>query len=137
MSSSSIQAPPDPFISFQYVSDDKPFLKIFCNKPIGKKKELYIFYEDEIHPEKRNMTIWIFDEPMDDFIEYIKMIVNRINYSQKNVQKNVQQIMLGSNIGYPETTFELNDEKGIFEACKELLKYISKIEVAKLGLMLK
>lgn len=125
----------NPYIHFKYESEDKPFLKIFCNKQIGRKKELYIFYQDEIDPHKHNMTIWVLDnEIIDDFILYIKMIVNRINYAQKNMIN--KQIILGSNIGYTDTTFEFNDETGIFTTFTNLMSYITKIEVAKLGMVI-
>ena len=59
------------------------------------------------------------------------MNMNRIIVSQLSNEKvkGDTQIILGSNIGYPNTLFKIDDQETLLVTIKKLLQYMTQIEM--------
>lgn len=124
----------DPTITFRYVSNDKIFLQIYRETNFSKRNkynDYYIYYENVIDRTQLNLTIWTpTNDSIDELIAYIKMIFNSIT-GQQGYCREATNIMLCSNFGYPDTTFQLSDDGVIFAEFTRLLNFVTQIDVTK------
>ena len=118
-----------PRISCQFTGDEQAFITIF-NFTSLNEFSLYIRGND---PNKTiEEIIWLnHDLISTDLTEYIKLNINRIIVAELSNEKMKRdtQIILGSNIGYPDTIFMIDDQESLLVTIKKLLQYMTQIEV--------
>ena len=57
------------------------------------------------------------------------MNINRIIVAELSNEKRDTQIILSSNIGYPDTIFKIDDQKSLLVTIKKLLQYMTQIDL--------
>lgn len=131
------EKPITPFINFRYKLGNKIFLTVYKIKSPYQEKYL-IQYEKN---NKLNEVIWTTrrNTPA-DFIKYLKLLYRNIILFQKDINllnvpdynlEVAQYIIIGSNIGFPDTTFESNNENLLFQTIGELLSFLIQVDIEK------
>jgi hypothetical protein len=131
------EKPITPFINFRYKLGNKIFLTVYKIKSPYQEKYL-IKYEKN---NKLNEVIWTTHRnTLADFIKYLKLLYRNITLFQKDINllnvpdynlEVAQYIIIGSNIGFPDTTFESNNEKLLFQTIGELLSFLIQVDIEK------
>lgn len=124
-----------PNISFHYEGQTHPIIKVYkatYNSSNAAITEFYILSRDILSSYKMNTTVWRLNdyETKIDFKNYIKMLFDKLT------EDYVLPIIIQTNIGYPNTIFELNNKHEIFELFDTLFNVMTKIEVAKSNVLL-
>jgi len=118
-----------PRISCQFTGDEQAFITIYHLTSLNEFS-LYIRGND---PNKTiEEIIWLnHDLISSDLTEYIKMNINRIIVAELSNEKMKRdtQIILRSNIGYPDTIFKIDDQEGLIVTIKKLLQYMTQIDL--------
>ena len=120
----------NPYICCQFTGDDeKAFITIYSYS----SRNIFLLCIRRDDPNKTNQEIiWLNRDLIStDLTEYIKMNMNRIIVSQLSNEKvkGDTQIILGSNIGYPNTLFKIDDQETLLVTIKKLLQYMTQIEM--------
>jgi hypothetical protein len=116
-----------PRIDLTFPSEQQPIIAIYKSQ---LRKELFFCIQGEDVDKTMQKINWLSQDVSDELMSYIELNIARISRQHPSAMTSVPQIVLGSNIGYPNTIFDMNgDDMCLLDTMKKLLKYMVQIDV--------